>query len=319
MPGSNHRVVVAWSAWGVVMVAAVAALVAIVSAIALALKFRRAGRRSAVLLRAHAMRIDQLERDNAQLKSANEALEAFTFVVSHDLKEPVRTTEMLLSFLEEDHAASLPEDARDLIERSRRSTRQLSTLVGSLLDLSRASRIAHEDLAPVDIVTVLGSEACQVRYEEIIRAHRASMEVRVEQGTLVRATPAAVAQIFGNLVANAVQHNRASPPRVVVRKEDARRDGFVSFSIEDDGPGFPPELLARFDSGDALAGGQHFGGFGLLIARRAVARLGGVLTIGASTELGGAAVRFDLPLPERSHAMVDARERARRLAVLGTV
>lgn len=227
------------------------------------------------------------ERANASLARANESLTAFTYVVSHDLKEPVRAIDVYLNLLREEHGAALPPDALDLVDRASLATRRLSALLKGLLDLSRVDRMDLQR-ERVSVGEVLESDACRGVYEDLLRERAGVLEA--PEGPPVLATPSLLCQTLGNLVTNALRHNPASPPRVRVEAQRATGDA-VEVRVEDNGRGFPPSLVARFNATGEL--GRT--GFGLLIARRAVERLGGRMWLGSSEALGGASVRFTLP------------------------
>ena len=68
---------------------------------------------------------DELERTNQRLRAINSELEEFTHVVSHDLKEPLRTLQAYSNFLAEEHAAQLGPDGFQYINHLVRASRRL--------------------------------------------------------------------------------------------------------------------------------------------------------------------------------------------------
>lgn len=236
---------------------------------------------------------DALRRANADLTRANETLEAFSYVVSHDLKEPVRATATYLEMAKE---GALDPATRESIERAADANDRLRALLLGLLEYSRAS-LADLRLEPVALDEVLDSEACRAQFAPVARERGAELTLEGDR-VVVHATAPLLCQVVGNLVLNAVKHNRAPTPRVRIRGErSGGRDVLVH--IDDNGPGFPPETLDRF-----RAGGKTFatgGGFGLVLARRGVERLGGEMRLGRSPE-GGARVTLQLPAAEKPAA-----------------
>jgi signal transduction histidine kinase len=267
----------------------------------------RSDRVASEALHAERKYAEDLRRANQELRRANEALEAFTYLVSHDLKEPVRTAEMLLGFLEHDHAAKLDADGVDLLRRTRRSNERLSRLLASLLDLSRASRVDPAEVTPVDVAAVVQDEACAVRYQVLARERGAKIDFAVGPGARVLATPAAVAQVFGNLVANAIAHNPSQPPEVRVRAAEPSKPELRAFVVEDNGKGFPPTFIDRFRHKESVPSSTRDGGFGLIIARRAIERLGGGMDLDVSKDLGGALVRVELPAGDGATSRAEER------------
>lgn len=238
----------------------------------------------------HAVAQDLMEA-NRSLREANESLQAFTFLVSHDLKAPVRAMEGLLGAFVEDHGKdpAIPAPARALVEDAREANLRLQRLLLALLDLSRAARIEPRDLEHVELLDLVASEACRTRYEDAVRERGSRITVEVPRGLVVFAEPAGMCQVLGNLIANAARHNPRDGCQVRVAASRSADGSTVDIAVEDDGPGFPPSVLAAFARG-GLPSSTGGSGFGLAIARRAVERMGGAIALGRSEKLGGAAV-----------------------------
>lgn len=257
----------------------------------------------------------ELSRANAALGEANEALEAFTYVVSHDLKEPVRALNHFSRALEEDHGPALPAEARDLVRRNVETSERLARLLQGLLEFSRAGRISARELEPVRVEDVMGSVDCVARYEHLLAERHA--RVVVTPGPAVMATAPALSQILGNLALNALRHNPNPKPVVAVGSATWREDpAYVEILVQDNGPGFTPAVMERFERLKQGRPSTVRGGFGLLIAKRAVERLGGKMWLGKSDEYGGAAVHFVVPAAEGSLRSLDAQVEGARASRL---
>lgn len=231
----------------------------------------------------------ELQARTRDLEASNEALRAFSYVVSHDLKEPVRGIDSYLRVLHEDHATRMPPDARSLVESAQRATDRLAGLLRSLLELSRVDR-GLLATRPVDVAALLRDPACHAAYDTVERERGARVDA--EPMPRVLAAPSVLAQALGNLVGNAIRHNARQPPRVLVH--GAAAGDVVEIVIEDDGDGFPPGFTEAFNRGQLASGG-----FGLLLAQRAVERLHGRVVLGRGQRLGGAAVTLTLPAAPR--------------------
>lgn len=254
---------------------------------------REEGRFAVAVLRDVTERVrlrQSLEEQTGSLTAANESLRAFSAVVSHDLKEPVRAVQAYLRVLQEDHGARLPPDALALVDQAQRAADRLQALLVSLLDLSRVDRAALVR-QPVDVVDALASDACQAMWAGAALERDADVRA-VGGGPALVAAPSVLVQALGNLVLNAIVHNPS--PRPVVRVRTARAaSGEVELWVEDNGPGLPPALESAFNAGDLAFLSST--GYGLLLARRAAERLGGELWAQRSADLGGAAMRLRLP------------------------
>jgi two-component system CheB/CheR fusion protein len=235
-------------------------------------------------------RTAELERSTENLRHINESLDAFSHVVGHDLKEPARAVESLLHVLQEDHGTALSPAAHELLANAREANERLSRLIEGLLALSRASRIDFPNMRAVGIAAALASETCWTRYKALLVERHASIEP-ADPDVFVHATPESLCQILGNLVLNAIKHNPHVEPRIRVYAALAPAGDMVEVVVEDNGKGFPGELVAGFEKMSSATRG-----FGLIIAKRTVENLGGRLWLGQA-EGGGGAVHFTLHAP----------------------
>ena len=226
-------------------------------------------------------------RANDALRANNETLETFVYVITHDLKEPVRAVDHHLEQTGREYGTPRGSAA---LEHAVQTNRRLAVLLQRLLDYSRAS-LATPSLRALTLEDVLAEPTCRTVHEHALLTRRAKLEYpRVSAGFL--ADPTLLGQALGNLILNAIKHNPRESPRVTLLAQPAG-EGMVDLVLQDDGPGFPPGLLERFQRLKPNRAATLSGGFGLVIARRAVERMGGVMTLSNLTE--GAEVRIRLP------------------------
>ena len=244
---------------------------------------------------------DQRTRENARLHEAYDSLDAFARVVGHDLKEPVRAIGAYLEELRESPVADHPE----IVERAALAHANLGRLLDGLLEWSRATD-APLDPRPLDLHRVLTDPGCTAQWEHLKEERHARVEVK--RGIpMVLATEDLVCRVFGNLVTNAIRHNAKDRPTVVIRPGEGSTEESVEVLVEDDGPGFPTEALARLAAGaDDVR--TIKAGFGLAITMRALRRLHGSLRV-EDRRGGGARVVVTLPAPPRVRSTLDDRLR----------
>ena len=212
--------------------------------------------------------------------------------VSHELRTPISALQAVLENMVDGVEPTDPETLRTMLNQVER----LGRLVTQLLDLSRLeSGAVPLQRRRFDIGDVLEEVA------SLSRLHTPDVDVRVsvENGALrADGDPERVHQVVANLVENAV---RFSPPggRVELRAF-AARDG-VTISVEDDGPGIPPEqagrVFERFYRADPARTSTNGGaGLGLAIARWIVDLHGGAIRSEPREPHG---CRMVVVLPER--------------------
>ena len=233
-------------------------------------------------------RAEDLERRNAELTEVNATLESFGYVVSHDLKEPVRAIENYLAAAEDDWGD--PETRRYVAE-AHAANRRLARMLEGLLEYSRASSVpaAPRELRISDVIE---SDICRARYEGLFEERGVELRVAADLPP-VRGDEVLVAQLLGNLLLNAAAHNTSDKP--VVKVETTPGDvGRVRLIIADNGPGFPADVMRRFSRLPQHGVATVKTGFGLVIAQRAARRLNGEMWLENSPQ-GGARAHVELP------------------------
>jgi chemotaxis family two-component system sensor kinase Cph1 len=256
---------------------------------------------------------------NSQLRRINQELEEFTYVVSHDLKEPLRTLEAFSNFLAQDYGEALVGDGEVYITHLMKSTRRLGALIDDLLRLSRAGRVL-DSLRGFDWEEVLGT----VRADLADLIQRRGAVVRVE-GPLppVLGDPERIGQLLMNLVANGLKYNESARPEVVLAAPEGQGqdppDEYALFVVRDNGIGIEPayheqifRVFRRLHRQDEIAGT----GAGLAICRKIVEAHGGRMWV-KSNPGQGASFFFTLPRPREGKETLTLSGVVPRTEVLG--
>ncbi|MDY7231920.1 sensor histidine kinase [Hyalangium rubrum] len=239
--------------------------------------------------------------DNALLyRASQEAVrlrDEFLAVASHELKTPLTPLALRLQSLrrELDRGGAIvnPTRLREHVAALQRQSKRLSTLVESLLDVSRLEAGRLElNLEFVDLSAlvreVIGRFAAQ--------ALRTSteLEVRAEEPVVGRWDRIRLEQVVSSLLSNALKYGVGRP--IHIRAE--RSPTGARLVVKDEGIGISPEHLPRiFDRFERAVSAEHFGGLGLglYLTRHLVEAFGG--TIRAASEPGqGATFEVNLPL-----------------------
>jgi Na+/proline symporter/signal transduction histidine kinase len=225
----------------------------------------------------------QLEATAAELAAANERLreidkqkDEFLSQVSHEVRTPMTSIRSFSDILLSDRA--IPEDRRQrFLGIIQTESIRLTRLLDSILEPSRQRELERSGTAiSFDPVAILmqAVESCEAL------AHSADVELRVEQsGSSVRlhGNPDRLAQVFINLISNAIKYNSAADPVVTVTS--AAIGDANEVRVADNGPGIAWEdrerIFDKFERGSTQGKGGV--GLGLAIARQIVQGFGGQL------------------------------------------
>lgn len=236
---------------------------------------------------------ERVQAAATDLARSNAELEAFTYSVSHDLKEPLRTIEAFSQFLLEDYAAGLDEQGRDYLQKLASASARMKQLIEDLLALSRIGR-RDDPTSSADVDRIVADVVEGLRM--MIAEH--AVEVQVQAGMpRVQGDAARLEQIFGNLITNAIKFNRSERPSVTVGMR-AQTDRDATFFVRDNGIGIDPAYHERiFGIFQRLHRREEFDGTGagLAIVRRAVESLGGTIWV-ESDGTNGTTFVFVLPI-----------------------
>ncbi len=186
---------------------------------------------------------DRLARANDELSRRNREMDEFTYVVSHDLQEPLRTLIAFSDFLLRDYGERLDVNGQEYVRYLVEASRRLRALIQDLLDLSRVGRVTG-DFAPVNLDEVLS--VVQADLAELIRTRgaevRASGPLPVVWGDRDR-----IGQLMANLITNGLKYNTKPDPwvEVVARPDDPSQPAWATIAVRDNGIGIDPQFHAK--------------------------------------------------------------------------
>jgi len=232
-----------------------------------------------------------LRRRSAELETANADLEGFSYSVSHDLRAPLRAIDGFAAILREDYAAQLDAEGQRLFQVVSDNAQKMGQLIDDILAFSRAGR-RELQVTHLDMAALLG-EVWQG-----LEAQRQGRDIDLRLGDLPSACgdPAAIRQVWQNLLGNAVKFTRGREPALI--EVGGHAEGTESlFYVKDNGAGFDPAYTAKlFGLFLRLHGMDEFEGtgVGLAIVKRFVIKHGG--RVWAEGQVGaGATFWFSLP------------------------
>lgn len=222
------------------------------------------------------------------LERANKDLQDFAYIVSHDLKAPLRAIGTLSHWLATDHAGQLDEEGRKHVDLIHRRVRRLNDLIDAILQYSRTSRI-HEEKTEVDVNQVV-KDAIELIYP------LASFQIRID-GELPRVMgqKTRLMQIFQNLIGNAVKYSDKARGEIHVGARE-EEDRWV-FYVKDNGPGIEErhfEKIFQMFQTIAARDQRESTGVGLALVKKNVELQGGKVWV--ESRVGeGSVFFFTLP------------------------
>jgi len=241
-------------------------------------------------------RSERLTELNADLTRSNDELDAFAYVASHDLKEPLRGIHKYAHQLLES-AQLLDVESRRRVENLMRLTVRMDSLLDSLLHFSRVGRTTLE-LEAVDLNEVVDESL------EMVGARRSDCTLRIEIPRPLptwRCDRVRVREIITNLVSNAIKYVRGSFPHIEIGYltpgETGQRPnapavslGHTIFYVKDFGIGIETRHFEQiFRMFKRLHGRDEFGGgvgAGLTIVQKLVQRHGGCVWLDSVVGIG---------------------------------
>ena len=225
-----------------------------------------------------------------ELAHSNAELALFTYIASHDLREPLRTVGSNLQLLERQLDRGPESDAAKQFAFAMGGVRRMQTLIDDLLVYTRVGT-EGKPFEKVD-----ASEAVREALTALSTAiEESGAEIEIGRLPQVVADRFQFVQLFQNLLSNAIKFHRNGPPRV-----DIEASADVSewvFTVRDRGIGVDPRyadqvfaIFQRLHSGSEYPGT----GIGLAVCRKIVERHGGRIWVEPAPD-GGSAFRFTIP------------------------
>lgn len=271
-----------------------------------------------------------VDERTADLREANQEIQRFAYIVSHDLRSPLVNIMGFTSELEElrhdifgriarysraavaapappeplpdteenqeigltEEDKQLSEDFTEALGFIKSSIGKMDRLIGAILNLTREGR-REFDPVQIDTRALIEEIAATLAHQ----ASEANAQIRVEPLPDIVSDRLALEQIFSNLIENALKYLRPGVPGDIAIK-GRNKLGFVIFDITDNGRGIDPKDHQRIFELFRRAGVQDKPGQGIGLAhvRALVRRMGGTITV--SSEPGEGST-FTITLPAR--------------------
>ncbi len=214
------------------------------------------------------------------LEKTNRELDKFAYVVSHDLKAPLRAIGNLTGWIEEDMGDRLPEEIREHFSTIKSRVVRMEGLINGILDYTKAAKKDGE------LESFKSDELLRETIDLIGVPANAIIHVR-ETMPLMKSERVKLQQIFLNLVHNAIKFNDKEDIQVEVGCEDKGEDW--QFYVKDNGPGiesrYHEKIFVIFQTLNARDEVESRG-VGLAIVKKIIEEEGGKIWIKSEKNCG---------------------------------
>jgi len=225
----------------------------------------------------------ELKQSIRELEIANEELEQFAFITSHDLQEPLRMVTSFMDQLKRKYANQLDEKAIQYIEIAIDGAKRMKKIILDLLEYSKAGKI---EKIPTNInVNQLIEDYISLRRKIIKEKH---VEIKATLFPIVNTYKVPLEQTFHCIIDNAIKYSKEDTPPSISIEMVENKDEWV-FSIKDNGIGIDPifhkkifEVFQRLHNREKYEGT----GIGLAIAKKNIESCGGRLWVESEPNIG---------------------------------
>ncbi|MEX0724284.1 MAG: ATP-binding protein [Gracilimonas sp.] len=218
---------------------------------------------------------EEILKLNKDLKKSNHELERFAYVLSHDLKEPLRMVRSFMNLLKTKYGTKLDQKALQYIHYAEDGAERMNGLITDLLEYSRIGR-QNNTFEETDTRELL-ENALELN-EHLIK--EANAKIEIESLPVIKCQRIPIQQLFNNLIGNALKYRKPGVPAVVKIEAEEEKDSW-KFSVTDNGKGIPKsiyteifELFRRGETGEISGSGM-----GLAISKKIVEQHGGKIWV----------------------------------------
>ncbi|UCC21888.1 MAG: PAS domain S-box protein [Planctomycetota bacterium] len=246
---------------------------------------------------------DITERKQAEQRQAEliQELKDFAYIVSHDLKAPLRGIKTLADWISTDYADKLDEQGKEQMDLLLKRVERMHNLIDGVLQYSRVGRVTEEKVQ-VDLNELIPNVIDMVAAPE-------NIEITVEDKLpVIECEQTRIMQVFENLLSNAVKY--MDKPKGLIKIGCVQEDGFWKFSVADNGPGIEEQHFEKiFRIFQTLSSRDEFEstGIGLTVIKKIVELYGGKIWLESKVGEGST---FFFTLPKQTEEVADAKLQA---------
>lgn len=232
---------------------------------------------------------NELHKTLKDLEKANQELKDFAYIVSHDLKAPLRAIGSLSNWLYTDYADILDEDGKENLELLVGRVKRMHDLIEGILQYSRIGRVKED----VKLINLEESMQEIVEFLAVPKHFNVSIETSMP---IILAEQTRVMQVFQNLISNAVKYNDKDLGEIKIGCID-NEDSWKIY-VKDNGPGIDPKYYEKiFQIFQTLSprDEKESTGIGLTIVKKIIENYGGSISVESEPNAG---TTFWITLPK---------------------
>nr|WP_293294765.1 PAS domain-containing sensor histidine kinase [Allomuricauda sp.] len=222
----------------------------------------------------------QLEKEKLldKLEQSNESLKEYAYVVSHDLKSPLRSIEALASWLKNDYSEALGETGREYLGMIQDKIESMENLISGILAYSTANT-SELNNTQIDLNEVISGIVDSIYIPENVKV------VAPAPLPNIIADRTKMHQLFQNIISNAVVHIDKKVGKVEVLFQE--ESDHWKFRIKDNGVGIPKKYHKKiFDIFQSASTDKKSTGIGLSIVKKIIDRYNGSVWVESEEGIG---------------------------------
>ncbi len=178
----------------------------------------------------------RVEQRTHALNTANEELKNFAYVVSHDLKAPLRAINQLAGWISEDYASAFDQEGKEQMQLLRSRAKRMHDMIEGILQYSRVGRL-HEQDELIDMGQLI---------EDVIHFLSPQPTINISlvgQFPVITGEKLRVFQVFQNLIDNAIKYSDKESGEIKISCLDDATEW--TFCVADNGPGIAPQYQQK--------------------------------------------------------------------------
>lgn len=211
----------------------------------------------------------ELETSNAQmmlqtseLRRSNSDLEQFAYIISHDLKAPVRNISSFMGLLLSKHGSTMNPEAKEFVDYSHLGAKRLERLIDDVLAYCRIGTNLPKPI-PVNLNDVVST----IRFElqDKLANNRGQININRELPIVNNVHSSLMYHVFQNLISNGLKFNKSEVPAINISCTNSLN--FYTFTVADNGIGISKEYSATiFQMFKRLHNENEYDGTGIGLA-----------------------------------------------------